>query len=310
MKIQLPSLHGVAQRIDTMRQVTFSAPRMEIGRSRGTPMASRRRRILLIAVVLSVAVHLAAALLIVLLPRVLPQEARPQEPGTVELLMVEKKGAGPDQAGQPLAGNQTPNPPENKAETRKAVAPKEEAPKEEAPKQEEAPGTETPAPAPDAVPAPRMPENGAEPAPPASEQAASNAANPDSKAAPKQAQAQSIPPPSEAPVFNLEGTESDSNAIAMGAGILPATPDNRFRNRPPPYPAEAEMRGQHGTVVILIHVSESGVATGVDVAESSGVAALDQAAVTAARKWRFRPAMQAGRTIPFDMPFRFVFEAY
>jgi protein TonB len=273
-------------------------------------MASRHRRILLIAVVLSVAVHLAAALLIVLLPRVLPQEARPQEPGTVELLMVEQKGAGPDQADQPLERDKTPDPLANKAE-----APKEKVPKEEARKQE-APGTATPAPASDAVPASRMPENGAEPAPSASDHAASNPANPanptnrDGKAAPKQAEAQSVPLPSEAPVFNLEGTDSDSNAIAMGAGILPATPDNRFRNRPPAYPAEAEMRGQHGTVVILIHVSESGVAAGVDIAESSGVAVLDQAAVTAARKWRFRPAMQAGRTIPFDMPFRFVFEAY
>jgi protein TonB len=87
-------------------------------------------------------------------------------------------------------------------------------------------------------------------------------------------------------------------------------PDNRFRNRPPAYPAEAEMRGQHGAVVVVIHVSENGVAASVDVVESSGVAVLDQAAVAAVRKWRFHPAMQAGRTIPFDMPFRFVFEAY
>jgi len=41
---------------------------------------------------------------------------------------------------------------------------------------------------------------------------------------------------------------------------------------------------------------------------SSGYDILDQAAVTAVRKWHFRPAMQEGRSIPFDMPFRFIFE--
>ena len=26
------------------------------------------------------------------------------------------------------------------------------------------------------------------------------------------------------------------------------------------------------------------------------------------RKWHFHPAMQEGRTVPFDMPFQFIFE--
>ena len=69
------------------------------------------------------------------------------------------------------------------------------------------------------------------------------------------------------------------------------------------------MLGQHGEVVVLIHVGENGLSSGADVVESSGIAVLDQAAVTAVRKWRFHPAMREGRTIPFDMPFRFVFEA-
>ena len=111
-------------------------------------------------------------------------------------------------------------------------------------------------------------------------------------------------------MFNLEGTESDSNAVALGSRILPAMPDNRFRNRPPAYPVEAVMRGEHGEVVVLIHVAENGLATSAEVVESSGVEVLDQAAVTAVRKWRFRPAMQAGRAIPFDMPFRFIFNPY
>ena len=69
------------------------------------------------------------------------------------------------------------------------------------------------------------------------------------------------------------------------------------------------MRGEHGAVVILIHVSETGVATGVDVMETSGVTSLDKAAVDAVRKWHFRPALQEGRAVPFDMRFRFIFDA-
>ncbi len=110
-------------------------------------------------------------------------------------------------------------------------------------------------------------------------------------------------------MFDLAGTESQSNAEVLGGHILPASPDNRFRNRPPIYPEEAANRGEHGSVVLLIHVSGAGIATGVDVVESSGVASLDQAAVTAVRKWRFHPALREGEAIPFDMPFRFVFEA-
>ena len=60
---------------------------------------------------------------------------------------------------------------------------------------------------------------------------------------------------------------------------------------------------------MVIHVGANGLANGVDVVETSGVPVLDHAAVAAVRKWRFHPAMKDGQTIPFDMPFRFVFEA-
>jgi protein TonB len=251
---------------------------LEGGRS-GSREASARRRFLLIAVVVSVAVHVAAALLIVLLPRALPREARPQEQGTVELLMVEQKGAAPSAAGPKQESPPVPTP--------------------QPPKQEAAAKPETPTPAPQAVPppplpppprtAPRVVDSADEPAPPPPPPA------PPSKAA-------------EAPVFDLAGTESESNAEVLGGHILPASPDNRFRNRPPIYPDEAAIRGEHGSVLLLIHVSEAGIATGVDVVQSSGVASLDQAALTAVRKWRFHPALREGEAVPFDMPFRVVFE--
>jgi protein TonB len=118
------------------------------------------------------------------------------------------------------------------------------------------------------------------------------------------------PKAQEAPVFDLAGTESESNAEVLGGRVIPASPDDRFRNRPPIYPREAAVRGEHGAVVILIHVSETGVAAGVDVMETSGVASLDKAAVDAVLKWHFRPALKEGRAVPFAMRFRFIFEEY
>lgn len=261
-------------------------------------MASRRR-FLLIAVLLSVGVHLIAALLIVFLPRVLPREAEPQEQGTVELLMVEQKGAQPSQAGQPNDSKPAQVPPE------KAEPPKTDAPKAEVQKDE------TPTPESKVVPAPPVTEHGDEPALPPPEQAPPKPAKEYPRPAPKQAEAQPMPPPTQgAPVFDLEGTDSESNAIVMGGHVLPAMPDDRFRNRPPVYPIEAQIHNEHGSVVVLIHVSENGLATGADVLESSGVEILDQAALTAVRKWHFRPAMKGGQAVPFDYPFRFVFEPY
>jgi protein TonB len=277
-----------------MRKETFFAPGYEVGRSRGAPRALHRGRFLVIAASLSVAVHLAAALLVVFLPRVMPKEARSQEQGTIELLMIEKKGANPSEGGQPIKERPEITPPEKSAETTKEEVRK--------------PEPEVPASKP--APAPPVSAKADAPAPPSPERAAAEPAKTDTPTPPKQEEVKRIPPqPHQAPVFNLEGTESESNAIALGTQILPAMPDNRFRNRPPAYPPEAEMLGQHGSVLVMIHVSENGTATSIDVAQSSGVEALDDAVVTAVRKWHFHPAMREGRTVPFDMPFRFIFEA-
>jgi protein TonB len=286
-----------------MGHQTIPAPGFGVRRRWTVPTTTRRGRFVLVAVVLSIGFHLAAALLIVLLPHVFPKEAPPREQGTVELLMVEKKGALPSQAGQPK------NDPPMPVPQRKADTPRDENPKAAT----ESPPTQT-------VPVPPTPAPGDEPATPPTEQAQTKVPKADAPSTEKQTDAQPMekqaevppePPRSqEAPVFDLAGTDSDSNAIALGNQIVPAMKDDRFRNRPPIYPTDAQTLGQNGTVVVLIHVSENGVATGADVVESSGFEVLDRAAVTAVLKWHFRPAMRDGRTVAFDMPFRFVFEPY
>lgn len=63
----------------------------------------------------------------------------------------------------------------------------------------------------------------------------------------------------------------------------------------PPYPREARLSGWEGTVVLQLLIDVDGYVTQVTVATSSGHALLDQSAVTTARKWRFAPAIDAGR---------------
>jgi protein TonB len=112
----------------------------------------------------------------------------------------------------------------------------------------------------------------------------------------------------QAPRINLGGgNNSETNAIAGGAHVVPASLDAKFHNLEPAYPPEAVRRGEQGAVVLLIHVSADGLASGVDVAQSSGFRLLDSAARDAVAKWHFLPAVQDGKPLPFDMLFRVVF---
>jgi periplasmic protein TonB len=58
----------------------------------------------------------------------------------------------------------------------------------------------------------------------------------------------------------------------------------------PVYPSAARRDGEEGTVRLRILVDERGRPTDVQVAQSSGFARLDQAAVDAVRRWRFEAA--------------------
>ena len=251
------------------------------------PNAVRRSRPLLITLTLSIGLHLAAGLTVAFQPSTPPRQLPPPASGTVELLLVEAKGAKPVE--QDKTSGAAPPQPENQPQVSESLVRN---------RQEQAAVSRP-------VRALPVQADGVEKIPPAAEDSPRQDAGPETQ----QVQAPPTPPKTkDAPVFDLAGTESESNAVVLGGHVLPAMPDDRYRNRPPIYPREAESRGEHGTVLVVIHVSETGRATGVDVIESSGVSVLDQATVNAVRKWHFRPAMQGGHAIPFDMPFRFVFD--
>lgn len=78
---------------------------------------------------------------------------------------------------------------------------------------------------------------------------------------------------------------------------------------PPAYPQIARDLGEEGTVVLAMEIDAEGRVTGASVLESSDFGSLDQAAIRAARAWRFEAAMQDGRAVAstVHLPFRFKF---
>jgi TonB family protein len=62
------------------------------------------------------------------------------------------------------------------------------------------------------------------------------------------------------------------------------------------YPASAVAEGKHADVLLAVTIDTDGHVTKVEVKQSGG-AALDEAAIVAARQWTFRPAMRDGRAV-------------
>ncbi|MEI8139369.1 MAG: energy transducer TonB [bacterium] len=75
----------------------------------------------------------------------------------------------------------------------------------------------------------------------------------------------------------------------------------------PRYPYGARMRGEAGRVTVHVRVSDKGVVESVEVVNGSGHPALDDSAVTATKKARFKPAEQDGKLVPSDMNLQFEF---
>jgi protein TonB len=246
------------------------------------------RRGLTITLLISLGLHVAALIAVLLFLRpAVPLTESPEPLASVELVIEEHKGdvqsATPRQT--PADAHETQPKTETKPETPAAMKPAmapDPAPELDAPSQDAGPAAKT---TPAAAPA-REPDT-KEPA----------------------ATAQSEPPAAQPPItVTLSGTDSPSDARAWGDHVIPASPDAVFHNRPPEYPAEAVMNGEHGTVVLMIHVSPAGSTAGVDVVRSSGYVLLDRAAQEAVIHWRFLPAVKDGQAIASDMTMGFIFD--
>jgi len=74
------------------------------------------------------------------------------------------------------------------------------------------------------------------------------------------------------------------------------------KRRKPKYPSSARRAGHQGTTVLLITVGANGRVSSVRVSKSSGYSSLDNAAVSAARSWKFKPARNGlGQSVPYTL---------
>ncbi|MEQ9175811.1 MAG: TonB family protein, partial [Alphaproteobacteria bacterium] len=98
--------------------------------------------------------------------------------------------------------------------------------------------------------------------------------------------------------------------VSPGRAAAVAAPDYRpaqLNNRKPHYPLSARRRNQEGRVVLEAEVTASGSSTAVQIVQSSGVAALDQAAMEAVRDWRFLPGRRDGVPVTASVSIPVVF---
>jgi TonB family protein len=96
-------------------------------------------------------------------------------------------------------------------------------------------------------------------------------------------------------------TEKVASAMPDSAKLEPV------KTKKADYPIEAAQKGIQGEVVVKMHISETGDVEGVDVL--SGDPVLAEAAVNAAKKWKFKPFIKNGQPIKVTtkMPFDFYF---
>ena len=78
-------------------------------------------------------------------------------------------------------------------------------------------------------------------------------------------------------------------ASSDGGAIMDAKPDY-LSNPPPLYPGSSRREKQEGLVMLEVIVNTDGRPDSISIQTGSGFALLDQSAVTAVHKWRFRPA--------------------
>jgi periplasmic protein TonB len=119
---------------------------------------------------------------------------------------------------------------------------------------------------------------------------------------PSQQQAEEPPPPPQLqPVRRPNMDKADLNpdfGLALGGLNLdaPVNGDALAIVRVlPRYPSRALSRGINGWVLLEFTINELGQAVDLQVIEADPKGMFDRAAVTAIRKWKYRPKMQDGR---------------
>jgi len=141
-------------------------------------------------------------------------------------------------------------------------------------------------------------------------------APPASVQAPESVQA-AAPTPEPAPIIAAPAPSAAKEFMPQAAAVsapaaneIMVTTDARFRARPaaPEYPPRARHMGIEGTTVLRALVGETGDTLELIVWQGSGMRLLDEAALAAARQWRFEPARRGDRLLTawVEVPVRFI----
>lgn len=93
-------------------------------------------------------------------------------------------------------------------------------------------------------------------------------------------------------------------------GAIQESEPEYLRNPAPVYPRVAKMRGWEGLVLLDVFVNAAGDPVRVEIKQGSGHKVLDDAAVKAVRKWKFKAASLGSRSFAssVEIPVRFILE--
>lgn len=156
-------------------------------------------------------------------------------------------------------------------------------------------------PAPPALEAPPPPPPPlVEPPPPVVDDLAAKPAPPKPILKPKpKPVAKPAPKPAPKPVEQLPAPPTAAPRTPVPAAppapapVTPASANAAYLKNPAPeYPSLAQRRGWEGTVLLRVHVLASGKPGDIQIQKSSGRRQLDDAALTAVKRWSFLPAKQ------------------
>ena len=107
-------------------------------------------------------------------------------------------------------------------------------------------------------------------------------------------------PPMTTPVETITvppATEVPPGAEPSTAPVMEAKSLSVTRRVEPVYPPASRRLDEQGAVRLRVLVDERGRPREVQIAKSSGFDRLDEAAVTAVRRWQFSPAMRESRAV-------------
>jgi TonB family protein len=113
-------------------------------------------------------------------------------------------------------------------------------------------------------------------------------------AAAVEAELNAMPPNTQMPqTATPEGGPTRSGVYKVGNGVTPPVPTHR---QEPKYSEQARKAKYQGTVVLYVEVDPTGHPRNIRVIRSLGLG-LDEKAVEAVNKWRFKPGTKDGKPV-------------